>query len=290
MFDSISHHLDEDEIDNFKKHSKNELETIKEEKENNNQKEKILTTDEIEIITNHPNSQPLNIPATELTFILQEENPMSRFNIQPKKEYSNFFEKKIELKDLPMYPTPLQKIFVNLKEKKEKRNTILSKTFCVILYFEEFSPIKKRDILILEKVKESLENEEYQVVGGFLIPIFDSKNCDLKKRIEMCKMISNESSWIETDEYYSELNESKDQLEVILHLKNLFQKYFQNEHDELKIMNINLSSDSTSSNSLSDGIESVILYKENIDRIYGNHYLKFLKEFENEEVDEKIEK
>ena len=307
MFDSISPALDEDEINNFKKNTKVEEEkkTITEKSEEKKIEKKIISTkDEIEIITNQSNLIPLSncfyfykplffldIPATELTYILEEQKPMSRFEHQNSttttKDYSNYFSKKYELKDMPKSPTCLEKIFLNLKEKKEKRNTILSKTFCIILYFEEFSPIKKKDLLILEKVKESLENENYQVCGGFLIPIPNESN-NLKKRIEMCKIITNDSSWIETDEYYSTLNDSKSQFEVIVNLQNLIGKYFKNEFENLKLMNINFSDEIKLNDTLND-IESVFIHKEKIEKIYGNHYLEHSEEFENEEIDSRVE-
>jgi hypothetical protein len=225
------------------------------------------------------------LPPNELSIALEKEKPMNRFQTGVTLTTNPFlYESRVNPKLLPTYPTPLQKIYQNLKEKNSTKNLLT--TFCVILYFNEFSPIKKKDLLILEEVKEFLALKDYQVVGAFLIPLKEIESQEFQpfQRIEMCQLISNDSSWIETDQY-SILHEKKmSQVDFIFYFRDLIQNSFKIEFEDVKILNICFQEQENIKN-----IEQVIIHKENVNKIYGQHYIQFRKEFENEEMEEKIE-
>jgi hypothetical protein len=270
MFDSLSHALDDDEIEIMKK-KKIEQEEKSFPTQQENSKKEIKSTDIIEIITNN-NFVSLSencfflkffqdLPPNELSILLEKEKPMNRFQTGVTSTLNSFlFESKVNPKLLPTYPTPLQKIYQNLKEKNPTKNLLT--TFCVILYFNEFSPIKKEDLLILEKVKEYLALKEFQVVGAFLIPLkeIESKEFQPFQRIEMCKLISNESSWIETDQY-SILEEKKmSKVDLFFYFRDLIQNSFKIEFEDVKILNLCFQEQEKVEN-----INHVIVNKENVD-------------------------
>jgi len=120
---------------------------------------------------------------------------------------AGFILDNLEIEDLDYYnlnllTTPVNKILDNIDS--ETSNPV------VLITTGGFSPLHDGHLKMMEIAKNELEQNGYNVVGGYISPSHDSyvltkSNCNINasKRISLCRDIINNSDWLMVDPWES---------------------------------------------------------------------------------------
>lgn len=142
----------------------------------------------------------------------------------------------IDIQNIQLFSTPIDKILSNLKKIKNdiQLGHIEKKPFVILLNTGAYSPIHVGHIQMMEEAKEKLSSD-YHIIGGYLSPSHDKYVSSKYKgsaayhsdaRISLCQEVVESSQWLMVDPWEARYNKNAINFtDVISRLKKYLKHY-----------------------------------------------------------------